>query len=680
MPKAKISDNGRRILAGHRRSLQRSLAAGAEERLSAAREALRKAGTTKSTVESLTTKNAVLTGLRGVITTVGSSWGVSVPLDLRSTWNNTVSASTNFTSITIAYPQRMVPQTMDDVDITVLRNLIADVKGIGYHEIGHCRFTTPFPTLYRLAGREGAIDSRLHQAWNILEDQRMENAVVADSPVIADYFTTMVLQHVIANPSGWSSAWVMLYGRYYLPSALRSRFRGDFRKTHGTDLLHDVEHVIGGYLAATDAKIMMARVDDFQEILASLPRLTDGVDKHNTPPEGPGNWRSDDDEEERIASSGGSPTPPSPEQESGDSTDESDDDADSEGGTGQAGDEEEGGDPQGTGQSGGEEDGEEDGEEGNQGSGTEGNDNNNGTEGNSKSPNSDGASSGSNLDGPLDKAIEQALNDALSKRSEDKGIDAAVRHINETANTQRIVLERNSRTTPMRGDGEVQRKAQILAEDIERALQIASADNEPVWQSRQTKGMLDPFQYRTKIGGSQEYRRRYADDGDLGFDISVVLALDVSGSMQGNEDALGACAYATKRACDALDIPCVVTTFNHDGELLLDRLDKPEFVTPTTSGGTNPITVMEALDEWTYDRTHQLVVIMTDGMFASFPGFSHYGDVHRYFLGIGFSASPTGGYLGQYMVETYGAHEGHEVFDLLEIPVIIGNFLSSFIR
>ena len=92
-------------------------------------------------------------------------------------------AWTDFDQIYIGYRMH------DDI-----RLLAATMRGLAYHEGGHCRFTLPFTQLAEAAGHASpTMRVRIHHAWNMLEDQRMETAVVSDSPRKAAYLTPVIM-------------------------------------------------------------------------------------------------------------------------------------------------------------------------------------------------------------------------------------------------------------------------------------------------------------------------------------------------------------------------------------------------------------------------------------------------------------------------------------------------------
>src|SRR5262245_30872469 len=114
---------------------------------------------------------------RGVVRRVAGALaaeGVSVPMVVKRTHSD-IDAWPEFEQILARYPVNEDP-----------RMQAAVLRGILYHEGGHISWTMPLADLLQMAANEGyrtsfgLHDAAYRTAWNILEDQRMEMAVVTD--------------------------------------------------------------------------------------------------------------------------------------------------------------------------------------------------------------------------------------------------------------------------------------------------------------------------------------------------------------------------------------------------------------------------------------------------------------------------------------------------------------------
>lgn len=700
-----LSPESRRLIQSERRNLQRQAATAAEKRLKDAREQMRLAQHRLQAEVKANNENALINGIKGIVSTVASSYGVLPPMNIGlNTYGRGLVAYTDFQKVVIKYPPALVPQKeVGSWNPTTLRNFYADIKGISYHEVGHLLFTVPFPDLVSLAKEEGwtvpvynhtditgkvtpvpivSNVENLHMHWNLLEDQRMETALVSSSPVMADFLTTMVLTH-IANEThvGNVTTWLLLVGRRYLPRHVRLWFQDEFTKVHGIDTVHAAKDIVTRYKTATTASDMMNAVADIYVLLTHRlsVRPPDGVDQHENPTRRPGSPDTYSDSRERI-------------QRSADTSEGDDDASPSSGDEGESasqGDEDES-DSKGGGKSDSEPEDGEDGEDGGSSDGDKPDDSTNLSGGkdsgdkpdNETQPTSDesaqsqGSGNGKRpetlSDDQMLDELQNLIDQARDAQEQDKTLDEAVRATYETANSTDLTLPRTQHIHTQYGEDFLS-TAETVARGLEQALQVFTAENSPIWQSRQSRGVIDPFAYRTRQSGSTDYRRLY-QDGDIGTDISVVLMLDTSGSMQGTDEALGLAAYATKRACETVGVPCTVLTFDYDTRIVWTSTESAEPICLAANGGTNPTEGLAVLGEFDFGKTDQLVVLMTDGQFDN-ATLTSYQAPGRHFLGLGYGPCVSKGYM-----DAAGFHESHLIGDLQEVPQIVANFLAAYIR
>src|SRR5262245_6305809 len=185
-----------------------------------------------------------------------ASEGVCVPLESSAVpMDRSVNAWTDFTKIHVEYHIHE-----DDPKLTA-----AVMRGIFYHEGGHCRFTMPFQDLIDAAiaatGESKAVliqgfqEKELHHAWNLLEDQRMETAVVSDSPRKAGYFTPMMLTELCPDPMSAAMNWPLMVWRRYLPVEVRRGARQGFLALYGADaprFVRAIRQVVTDYVCSID--------------------------------------------------------------------------------------------------------------------------------------------------------------------------------------------------------------------------------------------------------------------------------------------------------------------------------------------------------------------------------------------------------------------------------------------
>jgi hypothetical protein len=254
------TDLGRQIMQRERQRLAREQAALGEQLADEAKRALAKRGTIKRQVQP--EQIAVSRGIVRRFAAVLQSEGVNAVIKAKP--SDKMSAWTDFEQIVLNYRMH------DDV-----RLLAATMRGLAYHEGGHCRFTIPFAQLVEAAlgnyvPRE---HDRYHKAWNILEDQRMETAVVSDSPRKAAYITPVIMTEMTDTVSAAAANWPVLIWRKYLPAKIRKGARTLFVAQHdlmgvnGEALAKAWERVTTEYVMADNVNDMWTAVLTAHQLL-----------------------------------------------------------------------------------------------------------------------------------------------------------------------------------------------------------------------------------------------------------------------------------------------------------------------------------------------------------------------------------------------------------------------------
>lgn len=677
----------------NRRQLSREASKREEARMEAARNGLFSHANDAKKAEKVRRENMVIGGLLPRLKAVMTTWGINVPVVAEP--SRQISAWTNFSSITINYSDvligtrdaqgyfrhRDLDVETDPLSLEELRQVVSETRGLFYHEVGHLRFTTPFMDLAQVAHNagfrsdmlnyrepSGALMSggRVQWAWNCLEDQRMENAVVEESPVIAAYLTSLTLRNMADTNENAGRNYPILAGRFFLPKGVREASRREYSKGTMAPLLSDVEllALVKAYISATDASTMM-------ECVCTLAKAME--DSQETPPSGDGTGRRDyngghgrltgrrslsncnhDDEQEKI------------EQEK---IEKSATDAEPQDGT--SGADEPGMEP-GEGEGGGQGGGE----------GASENDSPGDADGNSDSdqdgpPGGTGAGNGAGDHTPrsFKDEVEKARTEAEETIAQDATAKEDIASMNEYYNNDEGELGFWQHTAPTEGDWT--EKAENLAAEIQDAFRVATANCAPVWQSQQRTGVLEPIRYRTRAPGDMEFRRNFHEFGDPGQDLSVKVFLDISGSMDGEGSALGSAAYAIKKSCDALNIEAEVALFDTAGYLLYGKGDRPTYALDVSvAGGTDPSKALGAILKDRSDHKNEIVLIMTDGEWNNALDLQTYTEDNRTIVLFAY---------GDYAINVdsyqtrYRPDESHHIRDLFDMPRILENILVSLV-
>jgi hypothetical protein len=628
-PKFRLDPAHRKVLNNSVKQIANERAANETARRERIREELERAADRQVTDEHAEQTGRVVHGLRNILTLVANTYpewdpDVQVNVGVRNEFGTAyrkVSAWTDFDKVVVNYPASRFVLNPDGTPTADARDSIREVLGLGYHEIGHNLYTIPFGNLNAPIVQQ--------RAWNALEDQRMELAVVNASPDLAAYLTIVVLRNIVDSLSADPAAtWLLVAGRLYLPKSLRAECRAAFAAKHGEDTADRVKSIVREYAEADSIEALTAAVGKFYALITETSEDVpgDGTGGDHEKFEDAGRERdtrdatvtpvsSDDWDDDDVEGEGAGEGTPSSDGEDGSTAGQSGEGEQQGGSTpGQSGqdgeDDESGDDGSAPGESG---EGDVPGQSGGtSGKGSEGDD----------APAGDGGSGASSGDSGTDpaspsdsirRAAEQAIEDAINEADNGSRIDDALREIN-SASTGGSNLPCSTVSGVL--DADEQQAAAALALDFERALEEASAYNSPVWHRHQDQGVVDALAYRTRRPGDTSFRRHKVGDTGRGLDIAVSILLDVSGSMGGQEHDLSVAALGVKTACYNLNIPCTVTTYSDSAELLFATDEAPRPVLVGIKGCTNVSGALRDTHSHRGECAQHLVLVLTDGSFG----------------------------------------------------------------
>ena len=611
-----------------------------------AREALRRA----SWLASDDTRRKAITRSSAIVRWVtGQSQAVFASLDIKprmnvnaEPWHNrpVAQASTDFTTInvkinTLAYKE----DSTEDMS-----RLIALSKGLIYHEGGHILYTIPLMDLLARSNAQGyspKLDSEITEprlnptlveyrwVWNLLEDQRMECAMVRMSPIIERYLQVIVLD-VVAKDTTWR-AWPYITGRTYLPKSILDAYRA-VAVQHAVednllDTLRDIDRLVRAYKRAKTeremAEIVYEAVPVFLKWLGGL--TNDGkVDDHPTttrPNDGvpnPQDSATESDGWDEPVYNVPTTKPEAPQQEqkpeaqptpTSSNTGDDDESGDADNKASQSGDT-----------------GEQDDDE------TE-------TGDIEPDPQSEGNAPGSSGEQEVhsdeQEGLEDAVKDALSEIMENlvsqETISSLAGEVNDAINRGIAYDPTIQPMTP-----ELATRAYEVRAGMLNALEPLAVQADPSWRFRQESGVLDPTAYINRDAGESDFWVGLDDTGATGHDLAVSVVLDVSYSMEGYTDALSVGAMGIRMACDELGIPCTLSTFASNGYLWQGADEETVLTLVTAHGGTEPQESLEVLPSQRHGKTRHLVVVFTDGAWSGVPSFDQFRSNGVYIIGVGF--------------------------------------------
>lgn len=621
-----------------------------------------------------------------------ASEGLRVAMKLKGDRNGT--CFTDFKSITVQYL----------ADITDPVNAAAEIRGIIYHEGGHLRFTIHPKELI------GDLGGEYHRIWNMLEDQRMERAVVWDSPRKASYFVPMVLNRVISfyeSGSDKTNAYLFVLQRRYLPREIRQELRNRFVAVYGNDVAVTLEKISHTYCTTNDRAVMRDSickfVDVLKEISASISSIpSDGSHLHfndkkaSIPQSVP---ESNDDNPSDLEAT---VVPvPSTEQvdepETAPSDSHSDDASD-------MGDAEDTDDDSVGGQSildrwqdaeGDSDDQSGDSDQSGDGDKTSASDDS-ADDRASKPSTKDSADNDESVDEPEDisistgtgsgsggkstetdeKSLEQLMKDAVNEAAQERNEDRALQQDIRTWNEHKGISGLQKWVATPLNDNALRQRGENLAADLVESFRAQFADRMPAWKEQQTRGVLNVSRYITRKPGDREFWRQWTDADTPGTNMAVSLLLDHSSSMEWAEIDLSVTAYACKRACDDLGIPCTVTVWNTEAHLLWEAMEHASEVPYIQAQNTtDPEKALRALHLNRCGKEEHLVIVMTDGAWDLTRDIRNYVDEKDRTVGIYFNPDPTRN--GKDMMKKYGFIDIYGITDLSQIATYLRTTLEE---
>jgi hypothetical protein len=537
-------------------------------------------------------------------TAVLRSYGLSQNVRARLTgWD--IKCYTDFNTIVIGWPTVDIPLNESETrlvdDANVLADTVAQIRGAFQHEMGHLLYTVPFAYLNDLGWDDETHGRGYHLAWNLLEDQRMESALVRDVPRIGAYLTRLVTGQVIGRAD---IAWMYIAGRQYMPSKLLSNAYRLFADSYSQEWADEWLDIVTKYKSATDIESLRTEVKRAKQFMqkvrncsgASIPSPSTHSDTQrgsSKDEQDPGTYSAEDRGLDELP-------------DLSDSATEQDSTPPAQGATSDEQDDIGGGEQGATADQQGDQQADDSGQ---------GNSDQTDEQSDSESPSQSWTSHvpiSDDKSDEFDEQVKQIEQEAKDDILSDSTLHDVVRHANERAYEQGLTyMPHSGRRMP---DDRVA-VAEQVAMGIEAALTDFVTQSQPTWHARQDQGYIDPLTFMTKEVGSRDFHRRLVGASNEGIDLHVSMMADVSISMEGAPmRALSESVYATARACQNLGIGCSTVLWSDYNETYKVYENGPTAEAFTTLGGTDPTRAMDDLDNHNDEGAgHHLVILFTDG-------------------------------------------------------------------
>jgi hypothetical protein len=534
------------------------------------------------------------------------------------------------------------------------------INGLNFHELAHVRYTP----------RNGSdiclwvIDNNYWNAFNALEDQRIETLMTSRFPSTVNWFVATIAQYLLDTPEAFTTSYALIRGRRYLPVDIRRMSREAFKSQN---LIPEIISVVDEYrtlIYPRDTAKAKELIERFNTILKSMPPIKGDDSKEDTQPSSDeetsnGKLHDPNGHEQRPfhghESSDSRPAPKeeqeadisksksldkeddvSEEDESdtslSDSTDEEDSDDDSDSSSDSNSDDDSLSDSDDEGDS--DSDSDDEGDSPTKDSGKQGDFNDDVTSAEDDSFDEDLFDDEYNADNKSrhagntqgadnnSKEVTEALEELIENATETlmKDLDRLSSQITDKPlmGTADVGQLNKSEYSEARANAELV----LIQQQFAKELQRIKADYDPAWQYETRRGRVNMRRYIAGASLNKVFDK-WTEGKDDVTAIEAVILLDRSQSMQGhNAKEAYKSMWAIKRSLDKVQANSTVITFDSYTRVLYSADEKADagiIRDSGASGGTNPLNaILTAQNIFAKtDKPIRILFMITDGAYDS---------------------------------------------------------------
>lgn len=477
--------------------------------------------------------------------------------------------------------------------VTSIDDLIR-LSGLNYHELAHVLYTPRQSTMIVASVRKEG----LHDAFNLLEDQRIETLLTTVYPSTIPYLVSTFMRFCIRSEHAWNVNYALVYGRRYIPADVRAEFKRRFVRQ---DLIAEFESIIDEYrklifAQGTDDGLRLIR--QYENLLRQLSRLPEDPNGHSNG--------------SRPEVSAGRNAPLKEQREASASVDEMDkqlqEEDDAQGSDGDSGDDSDHGDD------------------------TDGTGDNGGTPSNSDASDGDedaGEGGAGDQGGGVIDASKQDGNKDMLETFEDiaRQFESLPDVIEDAASKQRAIVHSNG-DLDSTFDSKRAKECAVFPQDVTVARRFAAvlsklrADSDPGWKSNQPSGRINMRRVMDGASIDDMWDQWQVGNNDA-TDIECVVLLDTSGSMGYSIDKALRAMWTIKRAMESVDANVTVITYSNSSESRTlyrksEKVNRMKYRFVKAAGSTFPfaatveaVKILEASK-----RSNKIFITITDGQWA----------------------------------------------------------------
>lgn len=486
---------------------------------------------------------------------------------------------------------------------------VASLKGLTLHEISHILFSPRVGTEFR----QWVIDEKMHNAWNALEDQRIESQLIALYPSIRDWFEATMNEYLLKTREAWVLAFPLIHGRKYLDKRVRSMVKQSFKHQDRVAEIADIIDQFRPLNMSKDADIELAK-----DLVARYKELTHDLQMEN--PNGH-DHRSETEHESNVCSK---PISKSKQEQASDAVedddsiydnfdwDEDEDESDDEDSSGEGDSDDADSDDEG--------DSDFDGDSDDEGNSSNESDSNGVGDATENSASDSSSASDASLD-EIERILNEALQDTLDRLGDKLSHDIDIYNGDVLLEGEEIPEPAKYKYQQSR---DVSAKASNGAEMFGAELKRLRAEYDPAWNMRVDNGRINPARWEQGCDFEEAFDRYEMGRADA-TDIEAVILLDVSGSMSGFEIDAHESMWAIKQALDGINASTSVVAYSEAGyghtEIEAMTLYSRDETAGTqmnfipNQGGTDPTKALKYAQGVlaNSNRAIKLLIIITDG-------------------------------------------------------------------
>lgn len=155
---------------------------------------------------------------------------------------------------------------------------ILSLQGLSFHELGHLRYTPRNGHALPTWIREQDNAKELWEAFNCLEDCRIETLLTGYLPTISSWLTATIVDYLMANDEAITTAFPLVYGRKYLPTELRQLATDNYKLPDDVKELASIidEYRLLIFSSNDDTKRAKELIVAFNNLLDNLPKQPNG--------------------------------------------------------------------------------------------------------------------------------------------------------------------------------------------------------------------------------------------------------------------------------------------------------------------------------------------------------------------------------------------------------------------